>query len=163
MIISLLSRYVVDTDVGVALLVVLLHSIMAQVQEKPSANTQTSVKVVDFGPFLDGSDRQGVADAVLESFKSIGFVYLANHGLPHEKVASMFELVRRFYSNTREDNLFTLFRITSSDIQSKKLFDQPMEIKQLAPHPESGAHHRGSFSPVLSLLLVCCHCHDGLG
>ncbi|KAF8200129.1 thymine dioxygenase [Pholiota molesta] len=95
---------------------------MAQDQEKPSANTQTSVKVVDFGPFLDGSDRQGVADAVLESFKSIGFVYLANHGLPQEKVASMFEW-------------------------SKKLFDQPMEIKQLAPHPESGAHHRGYSAP----------------
>jgi isopenicillin N synthase-like dioxygenase len=73
---------------------------MAQDQEKPSANTQTSVKVVDFGPFLDGSDRQGVADAVLESFKSIGFVYLANHGLPREKVASMFEWVRCFYSHT---------------------------------------------------------------
>lgn len=28
--------------------------------------------------------------------------------------------------------------------QSKKLFDQPIEVKQLAPHPESGAHHRGS-------------------
>ncbi|KAF9475374.1 thymine dioxygenase [Pholiota conissans] len=81
-----------------------------------------TVKVVDFGPFLDGSDREGVADAVLESFKTIGFVYLANHGLPHDKISSMFEW-------------------------SKKLFDLPLEIKQLAPHPESGAHHRGYSAP----------------
>lgn len=36
----------------------------------------SSVKTVDFGPFLDGSDKQGVANAILDSFKSIGFVYL---------------------------------------------------------------------------------------
>ena len=41
----------------------------------------SSVKTIDFGPFLDGSDRQGVANAILDSFKSIGFVYLVNHGL----------------------------------------------------------------------------------
>ncbi|KAF8954069.1 thymine dioxygenase [Flammula alnicola] len=86
----------------------------------PTAST--TVKTVDFAPFLDGSDRQGVADAILESFKSIGFVYLTNHGLPQDKIASMFKW-------------------------SKQLFALPMEIKQLAPHPESGAHHRGYSAP----------------
>jgi len=41
----------------------------------------SSVKTVDFGPFLDGSDKEGVAKSTLDSFKSIGFIYLANHGL----------------------------------------------------------------------------------
>ncbi|KIM37686.1 hypothetical protein M413DRAFT_448220 [Hebeloma cylindrosporum] len=82
----------------------------------------SSVKTVDFGPFLDGSDKQGVANAILDSFKSIGFVYLVNHGLDEAKIASMFEW-------------------------SKKLFSQPMDIKQLAPHPVSGAHHRGYSAP----------------
>jgi isopenicillin N synthase-like dioxygenase len=30
---------------------------------------------------------------------------------------------------------------------SKKLFAQPMEVKQLAPHPVSGSHHRGYSAP----------------
>ncbi|PPQ71936.1 hypothetical protein CVT24_007910 [Panaeolus cyanescens] len=30
---------------------------------------------------------------------------------------------------------------------SKKLFDLPPEVKQLAPHPPSGAHHRGYSAP----------------
>jgi hypothetical protein len=50
----------------------------------------STVKVVDFGPFLDGSDRQGVSDAILDSFKTIGFVYLVNHGLPQDMIDSMF-------------------------------------------------------------------------
>jgi isopenicillin N synthase-like dioxygenase len=53
----------------------------------------SSVEVVDFGPFLDGTDKEGVADAILRSFKSIGFVYLVNHGLDEGKIASMFEWV----------------------------------------------------------------------
>jgi isopenicillin N synthase-like dioxygenase len=68
---------------------------MDQNEGNTLAGAHNPVKVVDFGPFLDGSDRQGVADAILESFKSTGFVYLANHGLPRDKVAAMFEWVRR--------------------------------------------------------------------
>ena len=50
----------------------------------------STVKVVDFGPFLDGSDRQGVSNAILDSFKTTGFVYLINHGLPQNMIDSMF-------------------------------------------------------------------------
>ena len=62
----------------------------------------SSVRAVDFGPFLDGSDKRGVANAILDSFKSIGFVYLVNHGLDNFKIASMFESVRfnKFNSHT---------------------------------------------------------------
>jgi len=59
-----------------------------------SPSVVSSVKTVDFGPFLDGSDKQGVANAILDSFKSIGFVYLVNHGLDNVKIASMFKSVR---------------------------------------------------------------------
>jgi isopenicillin N synthase-like dioxygenase len=52
------------------------------------------VRTVDFGPFLDGKNKQAVADALLDSFKSEGFVYLVNHGLPQEKIDRMFEMVR---------------------------------------------------------------------
>ena len=53
-----------------------------------------SVKVVDFGPFLDGSNKNGVAEALVKSFTSTGFVYLTNHPMPQVKISAMLELVR---------------------------------------------------------------------
>ncbi|KAJ3573284.1 hypothetical protein NP233_g2519 [Leucocoprinus birnbaumii] len=80
------------------------------------------VKVVDFRPFLNGSNKQAVADAILESFKTIGFVYLTNHGLEQEKIDGMFDMSRKFFA-------------------------LPHEQKMLAPHPPSGTHHRGYSAP----------------
>ncbi|KAF7364575.1 Thymine dioxygenase [Mycena venus] len=81
-----------------------------------------SISVVDFAPFLDGSNKQGVADEILSSFKRVGFVYLLNHGLPQDRIAKMFAV-------------------------SKEFFAQPTEVKELAPHPPSGTHHRGYSAP----------------
>lgn len=59
------------------------------------AETENSaINVVDFGPFLNGSDKHGVAEALVKSFRSTGFVYLMNHPMPQEKINAMFELVR---------------------------------------------------------------------
>ncbi|GJE85125.1 thymine dioxygenase [Phanerochaete sordida] len=80
------------------------------------------ISVVDFGSFLDGSRKQEVADAIVQSFKDIGFVYLINHGLAEAKVDSMFDWSKRFFA-------------------------QPMDVKMLAPHPTSGSHHRGYSAP----------------
>ena len=52
------------------------------------------ISVVDFAPFLDGSRKQQVADAIVQSFKDIGFVYLINHGLAQAKIDGMFDWVR---------------------------------------------------------------------
>lgn len=52
------------------------------------------ISVIDFGSFLDGTKKQAVADAMLSSFKKIGFVYLVNHGLPEKKIDNMFAWVR---------------------------------------------------------------------
>jgi hypothetical protein len=51
------------------------------------------IAVIDFSGFLDGSNKQQVADRMLESLKDIGFVYLINHGIPPDRIAKMFELV----------------------------------------------------------------------
>ena len=48
--------------------------------------SHADVSIVDFGPFIDGSDKQGVAKAILTSFKQVGFVYLVNHSLDKEKI-----------------------------------------------------------------------------
>ncbi|KAI0335895.1 thymine dioxygenase [Cubamyces sp. BRFM 1775] len=82
------------------------------------------IAVLDFSAFTNGSEvtKQEVATAMLDSFKKTGFVYLINHGIPKEKIDHMFEWSKRFFA-------------------------LPMEIKQLAPHPPSGTHHRGYSAP----------------
>ncbi|KAJ7464086.1 thymine dioxygenase [Mycena latifolia] len=82
----------------------------------------SGIAIVDFSPFLDGSSKQEVGDKIVSSFQEIGFVYLINHGIPVARVEKMFAL-------------------------SKEFFAQPMEVKQLAPHPPSGTHHRGYSAP----------------
>lgn len=71
------------------------------------------ISVVDFGAFLDGSRKQEVADAIVQSFKNIGFVYLVNHGLAQQKVESMFDWVRPSY--------LILPRYHSHDIRSQSV------------------------------------------
>lgn len=52
-----------------------------------------NIPIIDFAPFIDGSRTQDVGDAMLESFKSIGFVVIVNHGMSQEKISNMFEWV----------------------------------------------------------------------
>ncbi|KAF9046866.1 thymine dioxygenase [Hymenopellis radicata] len=82
------------------------------------------VSTIDFQPFLSGNatEKQATADAIIQSLQNTGFVVLVNHGIAEAKVAGMFDW-------------------------SKEFFSKPLEIKNLAPHPASGAHHRG-FSTV---------------
>jgi isopenicillin N synthase-like dioxygenase len=61
----------------------------------PDNQGNAAISVVDFSPFLDGSNKQGVADEILSSFKRVGFVYLLNHGLPQERITKMFAVVSR--------------------------------------------------------------------
>ena len=53
----------------------------------------SGISIVDFAPFLDGSNKQGVADALLDSFKSIGLAYVVNYGMPKDGVERMFDCV----------------------------------------------------------------------
>lgn len=60
-----------------------------------SLQNNSSMKVVDFGPFqvLDGSNRQCVSNVIPDSFKTsetTGFVFLMNHGLSQNTIDSMF-------------------------------------------------------------------------
>ena len=59
------------------------------------------IPVVDFTPFLDGSAKQQVADQLLASFKSAGFVYLTNFGIPDAEVQEMLDWVRQPHSHFR--------------------------------------------------------------
>ena len=54
---------------------------------------ESEIPVVDFAGFLDGSAKEAVAGALLDSFKRYGFVYLKNYGVPVAEVDEMFEWV----------------------------------------------------------------------
>jgi len=43
--------------------------------------TTTSIPIIDIAPYLDGSDKQGVADQIDAACRSIGFFMVAGHGL----------------------------------------------------------------------------------
>lgn len=57
--------------------------------------TDYDVQVLNFGAFIDGSQKQDIADAMFTSLRETGFVYLVNHSLPQEKIDAMFEWVSR--------------------------------------------------------------------
>jgi isopenicillin N synthase-like dioxygenase len=41
-----------------------------------------AIPVIDIGPLRDGSDPQGVAAALYRASRDVGFLYVANHGIP---------------------------------------------------------------------------------
>ena len=55
------------------------------------------IQVLNFGTFIDGSNKQDVADGLFTSLKDTGFVYLANHSFPKSKIDTMFEWVINEY------------------------------------------------------------------
>ncbi|KAL4243941.1 iron/ascorbate-dependent oxidoreductase family protein [Abortiporus biennis] len=92
---------------------------MSSINVPVAHSTPGGIKVVDFSPFIDGSEA---GEAIVSSFKETGFVYLVNHGLGQDKIDQMFNW-------------------------SQKFFTLPLELKQLAPHPADGSHHRGYSAP----------------
>lgn len=59
--------------------------------------TKTSIPLIDFDHFLNGSthDREKVASTIDAAFRSVGFVYLSNHGVDQDKVDECFRWVSR--------------------------------------------------------------------
>ncbi|KAF3005067.1 hypothetical protein E8E13_009558 [Curvularia kusanoi] len=72
----------------------------------------------------DHDTRRAVAQQIDEAFRTVGFVYLKNHGVPKEQLKECFDW-------------------------SQKFFSLPLETKLLAPHPPGGSHHRGYSAPGL--------------
>ncbi|KAK8174967.1 thymine dioxygenase [Phyllosticta citrichinensis] len=96
-------------------------------QPGPTTAADSPVPIVDFGGFCRENDEQArrkVAREIDAALRTVGFVYLRNHGVPGETVDEAFEW-------------------------SKKFFALPLATKNLAPHPPGGTHHRGYSSPGL--------------
>ena len=98
---------------------------MGSISEAPS--TPSPIPIIDFSPFLTSPDPQTrlrVAHDLISAFQRVGFVYLANHGLPQYLLDQAFSV-------------------------SQHLFNLPLEQKQLAPHPPGPEVHRGYSYPGL--------------
>jgi hypothetical protein len=51
------------------------------------------IATLDFGPFIDGSNKPAVANAMFVSLRDTGFVSIINHDVPKHKIETMFEWV----------------------------------------------------------------------
>ncbi|KIX08281.1 uncharacterized protein Z518_02937 [Rhinocladiella mackenziei CBS 650.93] len=56
--------------------------------------------LIDFGAFLHGDPtvRKATADQILNAFKTSGFLYLQNHGIPEDQVLLAFSESARFFA-----------------------------------------------------------------
>jgi len=57
-----------------------------------------AIPMIDMGAFLDGSDRRGVAQKIGAACRSVGFLYLTNHGIPTELIDAAMAQTRRFFA-----------------------------------------------------------------
>ncbi|KAF8460526.1 hypothetical protein BDZ91DRAFT_739050 [Kalaharituber pfeilii] len=85
-----------------------------------AAASTTEVPVIDFAPFLHGTDdeRKATGTALFEAMRDVGFAYLVNHGVDKETIKDGFKMSRAF-------------------------FDMPLEDKLKSPHPPDPRIHRG--------------------
>ncbi|RDA94033.1 hypothetical protein CP533_5287 [Ophiocordyceps camponoti-saundersi (nom. inval.)] len=84
------------------------------------ATNCSGIPIIDLRPFESGNAHE-VAECAAElftAFKTVGFAYIKNHGVPQEQVDEAFRWSRKFFA-------------LSQDVKNK------------APHPPEGWYHRG--------------------
>lgn len=96
-----------------------------------------SLPVIDFNRWLKGSpeEKKSIAHDLAEACRTVGFVYVVNHGI----------------STGLLDEAFSW---------SEKLFSLPEEKKMLAPHPPGPNIHRGYSWPGLEKVSQYVHQED---
>jgi isopenicillin N synthase-like dioxygenase len=60
-----------------------------------TVGSSSPIPIVDFGKFLLGNskERKEAASEIDEAFRTVGFVYLKNHGVKKQRVDECFEWV----------------------------------------------------------------------
>jgi isopenicillin N synthase-like dioxygenase len=92
----------------------------------PEAVEDACIAIVDFAGWANGGkeQRKGIATQLTDACRSVGFVYIVNHGIPSSKIAETFSWTKRLFALDRNQ-------------------------KMLAPHPNGSAVHRGYSWPGL--------------
>lgn len=67
----------------------------------------SEIPVVDFGPFREGSaeERAAVAGAIGRACETVGFLYLANHGVPQALIDATFAASKQFFDQSAADRM----------------------------------------------------------
>uniref|UniRef100_A0A7S1FXQ8 Fe2OG dioxygenase domain-containing protein n=1 Tax=Corethron hystrix TaxID=216773 RepID=A0A7S1FXQ8_9STRA len=60
----------------------------------------SSIPVIDIRPYLDGTDKQGVADAVGKACEEIGFFMIQGHGIPLDLMKQVQSEATKFFDLT---------------------------------------------------------------
>ena len=63
------------------------------------------IPVVDLAPFRDGTDKVGVARALHEASRDVGFIYVRNHGIPDHQIEIARALAIAFFREPLERKL----------------------------------------------------------
>lgn len=63
------------------------------------ADTKVDIPLIDFAPFLtdDAQGKQRVARQIYQACRTVGFLYLKNHGISEEAIAQTFTQARYFF------------------------------------------------------------------
>ncbi|MGB3790008.1 MAG: 2-oxoglutarate and iron-dependent oxygenase domain-containing protein [Phormidesmis sp.] len=64
-----------------------------------SADTEVGIPLIDFAPFLtnDAKEQQQIAQQIYHACRTVGFLYLKNHGISEEAIAQTFTQARSFF------------------------------------------------------------------
>lgn len=94
------------------------------------------IPIVDLAPLEGGSGREveKTASQLYDAFRRVGFAYVKNHGVPQDMVEAAFDWVGMELPTEARAPLTA---------QSRKFFALPQSVKDKAPHPPYGWHHRG--------------------
>jgi len=61
------------------------------------------IPVIDIGPLRDGSDPQGVAEALHRASREVGFIYVTNHGIADPTLAEIHDTALSFFRSAAAD------------------------------------------------------------
>lgn len=81
--------------------------ILPTIRTKPSTTLTHSfwwiAQLIDFGAFLhgDAAAKQATANRILHAFKTSGFLYLQNHGIPSDQVSLAFAQSAQFFARAQ--------------------------------------------------------------
>ncbi|KAJ3104791.1 hypothetical protein HDU97_008859 [Phlyctochytrium planicorne] len=72
-----------------------------------STSSKKTIPVVDFGRYLIGNanDKAAAAKEVVDAFTKVGFVYLANHGIPDAMLKGVFDKSKAFFNLPLEEKI----------------------------------------------------------
>ncbi|KAJ4288077.1 hypothetical protein N0V90_012094 [Kalmusia sp. IMI 367209] len=99
------------------------------------------IAVVSFENFINGNDadKRAVAKEVYDAFSSVGWVYIADHGIPQARVDEVFQLAKSFFDLSIQQKL--AWRLKDAEVNQGYTADGD-EANGGVDHKECYEHRR---------------------